>query len=336
MSKNSGKKANNKKRLTKSLVTLTLISLLILAPVTLFSATASISEPSLGTFLNELGFTNIALTDVQTFSPNMYNITLMAEFANYNAQNELSYYAVGTSDFQTIFTGPEGVTGPSGGYVVPPIFKYFESDAQFGISMLAPEHRYFTEHYLNPDYPEIHAKVYANLDAPGMYLIGFENFFGGYDRDYNDFVFSLVPVYPEIVSVTRSPVNPEYDQSVTVSAQVTNGSADIDSVILSHQIESASWINVTTRLDSGFYVADIPAQPYATTVNYKVYANDTIGLSDVSAVYSYTVGDSVPPIISGVLVLNYPRPNQSVKVSATITEPADASGVKNGTLWYTT
>ena len=222
MSKNSGKKANNKKRLTNSLVALTLISLLILAPVTLFSATASISEPSLGTFLNELGFTNIALTDVQTFSPNMYNITLMAEFANYNAQNELSYYAVGTSDFQTIFTGPEGVTGPSGGYVVPPIFKYFESDAQFGISMLAPEHRYFTEHYLNPDYPEIHAKVYENLDAPGMYLIGFENFFGGYDRDFNDIVFSLVSVYPEILSVTRSPVNPNYDQSVTVSAHVTD------------------------------------------------------------------------------------------------------------------
>ncbi len=335
-SENSGKKANNKKRLTNSLVTLTLISLLILAPVTLFSATAATSEPSLGTFLNDLGFTNIALTDVQTFSPSMYNITLMAEFANYNAQNELSYYAVGTSDFQTIFTGPEGVTGPSGGYVVPPIFKYFESDAQFGISMLAPEHRYYTEHYLNPDYPEIHAKVYANLDAPGMYLIGFENFFGGYDRDYNDIVFSLVPVYPEIFSVTRSPVDPNYDQSVTVSAQVTNGSADIDSVILSYQIESASWINVTMRLDGGFYVADIPAQPYETTVNYKVYANDTIGLSDVSELYSYTVGDSVPPVISGVLVLNYPRPNQSVKVSASVTEPADASGVKNGTLWYTT
>jgi hypothetical protein len=105
-SENSGKKANNKKRLTKSLVNLTLISLLILAPVMLFSATAATSEPSLVTFLNVLVFTNIALTFVQTFSPSMYNITLMAEFANYNGQNELSYYAVGTSDFQTIFTGP--------------------------------------------------------------------------------------------------------------------------------------------------------------------------------------------------------------------------------------
>jgi PKD repeat protein len=339
LNKNKGensKKANNKKRLTNSLVSLTLISLLILAPVTLFSATAATSEPSLDTILNDLGFTNIVLTDVQTFSPGIYNITLMAEFASYNAQNELSYYAVGTSDLQTIFAGPEGVTEPSGGYVVPPIFKYFESDAQFGISMLSPEHRYYTEHYLNPDFPEIHAKVYANLDTPGMYLIGFENLFGESDRDFNDLVFSLVPRSPEIVSVTNSPLNPNYDQSVTVSAQIINGSADIYSVILIHQIESASWVNVTMRLDNGFYVANIPAQPYETTVDYKVYVNDTIGLSDVSALYSYKVGDSVPPIISGVLVLNYPKPNQSIKVSATITEPADASGVKNGTLWYTT
>jgi PKD repeat protein len=337
-SENSGKKANKKKLLTNSLVTLTLISLLISAPVTLFSATATTSEPSLSSILNELGFTNIALTNVQTFSPGIYNITLMAEFANYVAQNELSYYAVGTSEFQTIFTGPEGATGRSGGYLVPPIFEYFESDRQFGISMLAPEHRYYTEDYRNPDYPEIHAKVYANLDAPGMYLVGFENCFGGYDRDYNDMVFSLVPVYPpEILSVVGSPLDPNYNQQVTVSAQVTKGSADIDSVILSYQIESASWINVTMSLDGGFYVADIPAQPYGATVNYTVYAADAIGLSDASAFYSYAVGDSVPPVISGVIHLpNYPRPNQPVKVSAVITEPANASGVKNSTLWYTT
>ena len=106
---------------------------------------------------------------------------------------------------------------------------------------------------------------------------------------------------PEIVSVTRSPETPNYDQSVTVTAQVTRGSADIDSVILSYQIESASWINVTMSLDDGFYVAGIPAQPYNTAVNYKVYASDIIGTSVVSGLFSYTVGDFVPPVISNVL-----------------------------------
>jgi len=332
------KKETKRKRLIPILVTLTLISLLISAPVTLFSVAAIAAEPSLSTILNDLGFTNIALENVETFSPGIYNITLYAEFAGYNNQNVLSYYAVETSDFQTIFTGTEGATGSLGGYVEPPISKYFTVDTQFGISILAPEHRYFTEHWRNPDYPERHAKVYRNLDSPDMLLIGFENFFGCWDRDYNDMVFSLVPVCPpQIVSVMRSPEIPNYDQSVTITAQVNRGSDDIESVTLSYQIDSASWINVTMSLDDGFYVAGIPAQPYNTLVNYKVYASDTVGNSVVSGLFSYTVGDFVPPVISNVLqVPNSPYPNEAVTVSATVTEPPEASGVKNVTLWYMT
>jgi len=166
---------------------------------------------------------------------------------------------------------------------------------------------------------------------------------------------------PEIVSVTRTPETPNYDQSVTVAAQVTKGYADIASVILSYQIDSASWINVTMNLECGLYVADIPAQPYNTAVNYKVYASDTAGRSVVSELFSYVVGDFVPPVISNIIqvpnsqlppnkqpekrtpvisniiqVPNSPYPYEIVKVSATVTEPAEASGVKNVTLWYTT
>jgi PKD repeat protein len=336
-SKKSEKKEKKRKRLISSLVTLTLISLLISAPVMLFSVVAIASEPSLPSILNDLGFTNIVLTDTETFSPGMYNITLYAEFAGYNAENELSYYTVETGDFQMIFTGPEGATGTLGGYVDPPISKYFTIDTQFGLSLLAPEHRYFTEYELNPDYPEQHAQVYRNLDSPDMFLVGFENYFGGCYRDYNDMVFSLVPLCPlEIVSVMRSPETPNYDQSVTTAAQVIRGGADIESVILSYQIDSASWINVTMSLEDGLYVADILTQPYNTTVNYKVYAFDTAGNSDVSELFSYVVGDFVPPLISNVIhVPDSPDPKEIVTVSAKVIEPADASGVKNVTLWYT-
>jgi PKD repeat protein len=332
-------KSKKRKRLISSLLTLTLISLLISAPTLLFSQTVNAAEPSLPSILNTLGFTNIALTSTETFSPGMYNVTLYAEFAAYHTQNVLSYYVVGTSNFQTIFTGPEGATGSLGGYIDPPISKIITVGSQFGLSMLAPgPHRYFTETYLNPDCPpEQHAQVYRNLDAPGMFLIGFENKFGAGDRDYNDMVFSLVPLYPpEIVSVTRSPEIPNYDQSVKIAAQVNKGSADIDSVILSYQIDSGSWVNVTMNLEAGLYVTDIPAQPYNTAVNYKVYAYDTLGNSDVSGLFSYTVGDFVPPVISNVVyVPNPPYPYENVTVSANVTEPADASGVKNVILWYT-
>jgi PKD repeat protein len=337
-SKNSEKKEKKRKRLIPRLVTLTLISLLILSPLLLFSVTVNASEPSLPSILNNLGFTNIALTDTETFSPGIYNITLYAEFARYHDKNELSYYAVETSDFQTIFTGLEGATGLDGGYVVPPLSKTFTVGTQFGLSLLTRYYRYFTEHELNPDSPEQHSQVYLNLDNPNMFLVGFENSYGGgIDRDYNDMVFSLVSICPpEIVSVTRTPETPNYDQSVRIAAQVTKGSADIESVILSYQIDSGSWVSVTMILDGGLYVADIPAQPYNTAVNYKVYASDTIGNSDVSGLFSYIVGDFVPPVISDVVhVPTSPYPSEIVTVSAKVTEPADASGVKNVTLGYT-
>ncbi|MCW4016794.1 MAG: PKD domain-containing protein [Candidatus Bathyarchaeota archaeon] len=332
-------KVNTRKRLILSLVSLTLVALLISAPFTFLSVSAIDAEPSLDYILNDLGFTNIALADDQTFVPGIYNITLYAEIAGYHSVNVLSYYEVGTSDYQTLFTGPEGTTELYGGYVVPPLSKVFSIDAEFGITILTPVYRYFTEHSLNPDSPEQHCQVYVNLDEPNMFLIGFENFYGeGNDRDYNDMVFSLVLTDPlEIISVSRSPAEPNYDESVTVTAQVNSGSAEVDSVILGYQIGLGSWVNVTMSLEGGYYVADIPAQPYNTVVKYRVYAADTLGRTDVSALYSYTVDDFVAPVISNIAKsANSPNPKEAVTVSANVTEPLEASGVKEVILWYTT
>ncbi len=330
-SNNSEKKQKKRKRYGTFLVTILLILLLISAPFVLFSIVNS-AEPSFVSILNDVGFNNIALTDIETFSSGTYNITLIAEFAGYRDQNELSYYAIETNDFQTIFIGPEGGNGT----LAPPITKLFDSDSQFGLSMLSPEsHRYFTEHWKNPDYPEQHAKVYKNLDSPDMFLIGFENKFGGFDRDYNDMIFSIVPVCPlEIISVTRSQEIPNYDQNVKVTAQVTKGSADKEFVVLSYQMEFSNWVNLTMSREGDFYVSDIPFQPYNTSVNYKVYVSDKVGNFDVSEIYSYNVGDFVKPVISNVLhVPNSFDPNE-IEVSASVTEPSAASGVENVTLWY--
>jgi PKD repeat protein len=90
------------------------------------------------------------------------------------------------------------------------------------------------------------------------------------------------------------------------------------------------------NMDSSGYVADISSKPYGTIVNYKVYATDMSGNYDVSAVSSYTVGDLVPPTISNVVqVPSIPYANSPVTVLAVVTEPPEASGVKNVTMWYT-
>ncbi|KON32482.1 hypothetical protein AC477_02965, partial [miscellaneous Crenarchaeota group-1 archaeon SG8-32-1] len=330
-SNTSEKKQKKRKRFSAFLVTILLIVLLISAPFVLFSIVNS-AEPSFVSILNDVGFSNIAPIDIETFPSGTYNITLIAEFAGYRDQNELSYYEIETNDFQTIFIGPEGGNGT----LTPPISKLFDSDSPFGLSMLSPEsHRYFTEHWKNPDYPEQHAKIYKNLDSPNMFLIGFENKFGGFDRDFNDMVFSIFPVNPlKNISVTRSAEIPNYDQPVTVAAQITKGSADIEFVVLSYQIEFYNWINLTMSRAGAFYFSDIPSQPYNTSVNYKVYVSDKVGNSNVSEIYSYTVGDFVKPVITNVLhVPNHLNPNE-IEVSASVTEPSAASGVKNVTLWY--
>jgi len=142
---------------------------------------------------------------------------------------------------------------------------------------------------------------------------------------------------PRIVSLTRTPDIPNYDQSVTVVAQVISEYVDIECVILSYQINSDSWVKVTMILDDGFYIADIPAQPYNTAVNYKVYASDTAGRYVVSELFSYVVGDFISPVVSNILTFpNSPYPYEMVKVSVEVTEPAGASGVRDVTLGYMT
>ena len=142
---------------------------------------------------------------------------------------------------------------------------------------------------------------------------------------------------PTIASVLRVPETPNYDEPVTIIAQVIDEESGVESVILSYQVNSASCINVTMNLDDGLYAAEIPPQPYNTTVSYKVHAYDKADNLAISETYSYLVIDSYPPIISHVEhVPASPNYDETVTVFANVTEPPEASGVKNVTLLYKT
>ncbi|MGQ9460655.1 MAG: PKD domain-containing protein [Candidatus Bathyarchaeaceae archaeon] len=142
---------------------------------------------------------------------------------------------------------------------------------------------------------------------------------------------------PTIVTVLRYPETPNYDESVTVIAQVTDDKSGVKSVILSYHVDSGGWTNTTMNRTDGLYVAEIPPQPYDSNVNYKIYAYDWACNSATSKTYSYVVVDSYPPLISYVdRTPASPNYNQNVIVFANVTEPPEASGVKNVTLWYRT
>ena len=74
--------------------------------------------------------------------------------------------------------------------------------------------------------------------------------------------------------------------------------------------------------------ATIPSQPYRNLVQYKIYAKDILGRWVISSTYSYTVADLIPPEILNVdWTPKQPTSNDTVKVTANISEPIDASGI---------
>jgi hypothetical protein len=184
------------------MVVLTTFSLLFSNHV----VTVHASDPSLTEILTHLSFTNVAESTVETFPLGTYNITLYAEFAQPYDENELSFYQVNTSNFNPIFTGPEGGFG-----YLTPITKTFTTVYQFGLSLSRTTtlpFRYFTETSRNPKEAQC-AKIYRNLDDLSMFLIGFDE--RTYcdetgDKDYNDMVFSLkLQHYLTVVSPYDTP-----------------------------------------------------------------------------------------------------------------------------------
>jgi len=142
---------------------------------------------------------------------------------------------------------------------------------------------------------------------------------------------------PVIVDVWREPETPAYNETVTVKANVTDERSGVKTVILSYSIDMIRWVNVTMDLVEGLYVGEIPAFPYDTTVYYKIYAYDKAGNLATAEPYSYTVTDPYDPVI-GVPTWEPEEPfaDEEVKVSVLVSEPVNASGIKNVTLWYRT
>ncbi len=105
------------------------------------------------------------------------------------------------------------------------------------------------------------------------------------------------PYPPAISYVEHSPPSPNYNQSVSVFAEVTEhpNASGVEQVILSYW-NGSDWTNVTMTLENTLYTATIPALPYGTTVQYKVFAWDYAGNRADSDVYSYEVTDKYAPI----------------------------------------
>lgn len=147
----------------------------------------------------------------------------------------------------------------------------------------------------------------------------------GQGRIYYQAGHDNIPVVA-IGSISRTPTTPNYNEDVLVSVTIKDG-VGVVQAFLSYTLGGA-WHNVSMNKSGDMLNATIPLQPYGTPVQYKIYANDMLGRWVASPTYSYTVSDSIPPEIVAVdWTPTQPTPNDTVKVSANITEPVNASEV---------
>ncbi len=105
------------------------------------------------------------------------------------------------------------------------------------------------------------------------------------------------PYAPTVSYVDHSPQSPNYNQSVSVFAEVTEppSASGVELVILSYW-NGSDWTNVTMTPENAFYTATISALPYGTTVQYQVFSCDYAGNWAASVIYSYNVTDKYLPI----------------------------------------
>jgi len=140
---------------------------------------------------------------------------------------------------------------------------------------------------------------------------------------------------PRILSVSRLPEDtPTYNETVTVLANVVDLESGIKDVTLRYSA-GATQQDTPMTFDTGLYKATIPVFEYNEAVQYRVNASDNVGNSAVSSIYSYIVADPYPPLMSIPTWLPMePKTEEDIKVNVTVTEPEDASGIKEVILQY--
>ncbi|MCD6485157.1 MAG: hypothetical protein J7L47_08625, partial [Candidatus Odinarchaeota archaeon] len=152
--------------------------------------------------------------------------------------------------------------------------------------------------------------------------------------DHYPLMFRFEAYYgaPTITDIHWSPSNPLPTENVYVIAKVTDP-CGISKVLLYYKAGTLDWAwSEMTLLENGSYYGGIPGFSANTVVLFKIVANDTLGNTAESDVYSYTVVDNEPPTISNVTWTPLePIHNETVTVMAHIN---DSGGIDTVILSY--
>ena len=142
---------------------------------------------------------------------------------------------------------------------------------------------------------------------------------------------------PPSIQVTGLKNAPNYDESPTISATVTDES-DVKQVTLHYSYNGNEYTEQMTYVGNDVYEANIPELPYGTQVSYWVVAEDVYGNVAQSDVYTYTVADYDAPKITSVqsnAIYVKSQAAVEINITATVEEPPTASGVHTVYISYT-
>ncbi|MHA2247985.1 MAG: right-handed parallel beta-helix repeat-containing protein, partial [Candidatus Hodarchaeales archaeon] len=173
---------------------------------------------------------------------------------------------------------------------------------------------------------------FANLVYGQIYnwTIGYNDTVGntGYS---NQFSFTVADNYPPdiVIAATQNTTTPEFNETVLVSINVME---PINASGL-HKV----WINFTIDNWATFSVEEItPTQNYTftqlvynQTYNWTIGYNDSVGNTDYSTEFFFTVVDTFAPdvVIAANQNTTTPEFNETILVSINVTEPINASGL---------
>lgn len=143
---------------------------------------------------------------------------------------------------------------------------------------------------------------------------------------------------PVISGIQNTPSNPDQNQSVTVSAEVTDSDGTISYSKIKWGTTQGVYTNIMNMtLESGTYSGIIPGQTGGTTIYFRIVAIDNDNDSTLTSEYSYAVntpGNINPAIIELIYSPTTPTSTQTVSFSANITD-SDGTIVSAKIKWGT-
>lgn len=133
---------------------------------------------------------------------------------------------------------------------------------------------------------------------------------------------------PEISNIEYSPDNPEENEIVTVSAEITDDGAIDEALLLWGFSTSNLSESILMNSSADNYTANIPGQSAETTVYFKISATDNGNLSSESQIFNYSVQalpNEAPQISNIDFQPENPVENEIVIVSANISDDVEVS-----------